>query len=359
MNPPDFRSARLAFARFLSGIEPTQHHVIYHDIDGDGIAAGIVLAAALTRSGRTRTSRISAERERNVWTPSARRIIEEYHPEALFVLDLGSRSAPVVPVVPTCLIDHHRPDGEPPGATLISGYGWEPTPTTSLLVHEVVCETADLADLEWITAMGILADLGEKAPFELLSRAKKRYTARWLKEAAALVNAARRASRFDPEAAARALLNHASPREMANDDQDPDVRALKHAREEVQVALREGKRQAPVFSGAAALIRVHSPCQIHPLLAQSWKTRLPKHVVIVANEGYLPGRVNFAARSTEGVSALDFLRSFPLSEGEGSYGQGHDQASGGSLPPDRWNQLLDRMGFPPHLHASAPSATTQ
>jgi single-stranded-DNA-specific exonuclease len=319
------------------------------------LAAGIVLAAALARSGHARVSRLAADRERNPWTLAARERIEQHRPGVLFVLDLGSRAERIVPSVPTCLLDHHRPDGCPLGATLISAYGWEPTPTTSLLVHEVAGGLADLQDLEWVTAVGILSDLGEKAPFELLMRAKKRYTAKWLREVTTLVNAARRASRFDPEAAARAPLNHASPRDLAADDADVDVRALKAAREEVQAALGEAKKKAPVFAGGAALVRVNSPCQIHPLLAQVWRTRLPRYVVIVANEGYLARRVNFAARSTTSPSALEFLRSFSLTEGEGTYGQGHDHASGGSLPVARWNELLDRMGFPSCLHVSESS----
>jgi hypothetical protein len=97
--------------------------------------------------------------------------------------------------------------------------------------------------------------------------------------------------------------------------------------------------------GNVALVRVNSPCQIHPLIAQSWRTRLPKYIVIVANEGYIPSRVNFSVRTASGTNVLDFLRSIDLSEGEGSYGNGHDGASGGSLPPERWSELLTKLGF--------------
>jgi hypothetical protein len=94
-----------------------------------------------------------------------------------------------------------------------------------------------------------------------------------------------------------------------------------------------------------ALVRINSPCQIHPLIAQSWRTRLPKYIVMVANEGYIPGRVNFSVRTASGINVLDFLKSVELSPGEGSYGHGHDSASGGSLPVERWNELLSSLGF--------------
>ncbi|MEJ7617836.1 MAG: DHH family phosphoesterase [Pyrinomonadaceae bacterium] len=115
--------------------------------------------------------------------------------------------------------------------------------------------------------------------------------------------------------------------------------------------MNEAKKAAPVFSGSVALIRINTPCQIHPLIAQIWRTRLPKFIVIAANEGYLPGRVNFSARSAAGVSVLDFLKSIELSEGAGNYGHGHDQASGGSLPAARWNEFLSKLNFPASVYA--------
>ena len=191
---------------------------------------------------------------------------------------------------------------------------------------------------------GTLSDLGERAPFELLATAKRKYTAKYLKEATALINAARRASHYDPEVAARSLLNHPNPKALVNSD-SADVQQLRSAREEVKLALEAARKTAPIFSGNVALIRMNSPCQIHPLIAQSWRGRLPKLIVIAANEGYIPGRVNFAARSNS-VNVLEFLRAQTVSAGEGSYGHGHDQASGGSLSIELWNELLADLGFP-------------
>lgn len=97
--------------------------------------------------------------------------------------------------------------------------------------------------------------------------------------------------------------------------------------------------------GNVALVRMNSPCQVHPLIAQSWRTRLPKYIVIAANEGYIPGRVNFSVRTDSGINVLDFLRSLALSQSEGNYGHGHDSASGGSLPIEKWHELLSKLGF--------------
>lgn len=337
-------AARDAFRRFLDRIDRHQRVVALHDSDADGVTAGVVLQLALERAGFEKVTRVVPDRDRNAWTPANRSRVQVASPDRLFVLDLGSQSEPVIVGVPTCFIDHHRPEGVPPGDTLISAYTWEAIPNTSLMVWELCKEIAEVSDLDWIAAIGTISDLGEKAPFEMLAYAKSKYTAKYLKEASALINAARRASHYDPEVAAKTLLTHSDPRSLVNST-TAEVEQLRRARAEVNAALQEAKKAAPVFAGNVALVRVNSPCQIHPLIAQSWRTRLPKYIVIVANEGYIPDRVNFIVRTSSGINVLDFLRSLDLSEGEGSYGHGHDSASGGSLPVERWNELLVKVGF--------------
>lgn len=333
-----------AFANFIQALPRTTRIVVFHDFDADGVTAGVVLQIALGRLGFDAVQRFAPTRERDAWSDANRQLIAGARPQALFVLDLGSRDETLVENVRTCLIDHHRPDGVPPGALLITAYTWDPIPNTSLMVYDLCASLVDVSDIDWIAAIGVLSDLGERAPFPLLASVKERYTMADLKEATTLVNAARRASGFQPETAARALLAHSSPRELVRSD-SADVQALRAAREEVKPAMAEAKKAAPKFAGNVALIRVSSRCQVHPVIAQIWRTRLPKYIVIVANDGYMPDRVNFSARSSSGVNLLDFLRNIDLGEGEGSYARGHDQATGGSLPLERWNLLLTKLGF--------------
>ncbi|MDQ2731865.1 MAG: phosphoesterase, partial [Armatimonadota bacterium] len=306
--------------------------------------AGVVWQRCLERLGYHEPARAVPDRIRNAWTDENRLRVDRLKPARLFVMDLGSNPEPVLPGVPTCFIDHHRPGGVGEGDTLISAYTWNPIPNTSMILWDLCSPLADISDLDWVAAIGAISDLGDNAPFDLVRAAKRKYTAKYLKEVTTLINAARRSSLYDPEAAARALLNHSSPRELF-DSSSADVEVLREARVEVKAALEVAKKAAPAFAGKVALVRLHSRCQVHPLIAQIWRTRLPKFIVIAANDEYVPGRVNFSARSARGESVLDFLRSIPLSEGEGSYANGHDQASGGSLPVDRWNELLAAMGF--------------
>ena len=347
---PDLEAARAAFKAFVEPIPHDVSVVALHDSDADGLAAGVLWQRGLERLGFSSIRRLLPDRQRSAWSEGNRETIRQAAPDRLFVLDLGSQPEPVLPGVSTCFVDHHRPGGAPPGDTLVSAYTWDPIPTTSLLTWELFAGLTDMADLDWIAAIGLLGDLGDSAPFPMLTEAKKRYTAKYLKEAVALLNAARRAARYDPEAAARALLSHTDPRSLVNSD-SADVQVLREARAEVKAAMEEAKKAAPVFAGPVALIRASSPCQIHPLVAQIWRTRLPKFIVLAANDAYLPGRVNFSARAARGVNVLEFLRSVPLPPGEGNFGQGHDQASGGSLPVARWNALLAALGFAPDVFA--------
>ena len=339
--PADIEAARTLLVRFLSECKGGERLVALHDSDADGVSSGVLWQRAVERLKFSDIARLAPNRERNAWTESNRALVAAQHPQRLFVLDLGAGPHKVLSDVPTCFIDHHRPEGIAEGDTLISAYTWNPIPNTSLLFYDLCRDVVDLSDLDWIAAIGTFGDLGERAPFDLIASTKKKYTAKYLKEATALLNAARRASHYDPEIAARALLESQSPRELVDSD-SPSLQQLHAARAEVKAALEEAKKAAPVFAGKVALIRVSSPCQIHPLVAQIWRTRLPKFIVMAANDAYLPGRINFSAR---GEGALQALRAVELPGDDGQFGHGHDAASGGSLPIESWNLLLEKLGF--------------
>lgn len=344
MNELAQETATAAFQQFIGSLDPVRRVVLFHDFDADGVTAGVVLQLALQRAGFMDVVRLAPGRERDAWSETNLELLRASGAAALFLLDLGTRDEPLLPDVPTCIIDHHHPDGVPAGATLITAYGWDPIPNTSLLTYDLAATVAPIDDLEWIAAVGVLSDLGERAPFSILTTVKERHRMTHLKEVTALVNASRRASVCDPESAARALLRHGTAQELLA-SVDEDVVRLRSAREEVKLAMNEAKKAAPKFAGNVALIRTTSRCQVHPLIAQIWRTRLPKYIVIAANDGYVDGRVHFSMRSAADINLIDFLRAIDLGEGDGSLGHGHDQATGGSLPLERWNLLLEKLGF--------------
>lgn len=160
---PDLEAARAAFKAFIAPIPRGAGVVALHASDADGISAGVIWQRGLERLGFSDVRRLLPDRERSAWSEGNRAAIREAEPDRLFVLDLGSQPTPVLPGVPTCFVDHHRPGGVPPGDTLVSAYAWDPIPTTSLLTWELFAGLTDVADLDWVAAIGLLGDLGDSA----------------------------------------------------------------------------------------------------------------------------------------------------------------------------------------------------
>lgn len=332
-----------AFRDFTARLSPGSSVVVLCHSDADGLPAGAILARALRRVGHTALTEVTGKGE-HPWSDAVRVRLAAHEPQALLVADLGSRPEPLLPGVPTLLIDHHRPTGTPPDAVLLTGYGWDPTPTAGLLAYWCAQAIAEADDLCWLAAISLLSDLGDDAPFELLAQARQRYRITPLREATALLNAPRRSASGDARPALDLLLVAEEPQEVVRGTR-PEVAILKAARQEVSAAMNEAKKAAPRFVGDVALVRCHTPCQVHPLLAQIWRTRLPKHLVLSANTGYLPGRVNFSMRTATGRNLLDFLREHRPAQSDDAYGHGHDQASGGSLVFAAWNEFVAKLGF--------------
>jgi single-stranded-DNA-specific exonuclease len=190
-----------------------------------------------------------------------------------------------------------------------------------------------------------MGDLGPDYPE--LHEAAKAQKLKWIREAIAILNAAKRSSRYPLGTAFEVLRDASSAQEIAEGD-STGIILLKQCRAEVKAALNEAKRLAPRFSKTekAALFEFSDPNRIHPLLAQSWHGRLPKFIVICANHGFLPGRVAFSARTSSGANILEFLaRHRQVVPEELEYGYGHDQAAGGVVSEEGWRKLKEAMGF--------------
>jgi single-stranded-DNA-specific exonuclease len=339
--------ARETARGFLERVERGARLVVFCHFDADGLAAGAVFGRALRRLGYSNVIIMPSARAESAFSDDARTRIAAVDPDALIVTDLGVHRGGVLPDVPTLYVDHHRPEGEPADASIISAYAWDPIPNSAWLAYEVMEPLVDVDDMGWVAAVGTLSDLGDSAPWPRLPEIKKRYTAKWLKEAVSSVNAARRASSFDIATPLRFLMEAEHPRQLVEDVEHGADR-LQEYRREVNAELQMARRAAPVFSRTHpfALVRISSACQIHPLIAQQWRTRLPKFAVIAANSGYMPGRVAFSTRTARTDLKLpELFRTVDLGVHNEDFGHGHDQASGGNLPPEIFDHLLRELGF--------------
>jgi single-stranded-DNA-specific exonuclease len=335
------RQTREAFAAALDGFDRSRPVTVLGHFDADGLSAVAILVRALRAAGWEAEPRVTGKGE-SPWDAEFAATLGR--PGGLVVTDLGTRSEPVLPGVPTVMIDHHLPTGTPAGATTISGNGLTPEPTSALLAWWAAGALGDQADLLWLAALGLIGDMAD-AGFPELADAQARWGKTALKDAVALVNAPRRTASADAGPALRLLLTADGPKAITKGG-SPDAQALVAAKAEVREAVEAARRVAPAVRGEVALIRFDSPCQIHPLIAQQWRGRLKDKIVLAANTGYRPGWVHFAARSAGGENLVDYLARHRPAGADGRYGNGHAQATGGALRPADWNAFVQAIGFP-------------
>jgi single-stranded-DNA-specific exonuclease len=337
----DHNSAQQIFLRFIQQLPPKARVSVLGHSDADGLTAAVILARALQAKGFAVDPDVTRKGE-TAWSPSALERMQQHQPAALLVADLGSRDEPLVNNLPTLLLDHHKPTGVPPGAIFVSGYEMEPVPTSGLLAFWCAQALGLAEDMGWLAAISILADLGDKTDFPEWTEGRRAYRSKDLREIATLLNAPRRAASGDATPALDLLMSAADPAAFLADERIGQLRA---AKAEYDAELKQARRAGPKFSGNVALITVHSPCQVHPVVAQTWVGRLSKNIVICANTGFLPERVNFAVRTKLPVNLIDFLQTHKPESAGPEFGRGHDQATGGSLRLSDWERFLHSLGF--------------
>ncbi len=363
----------LAFLHSLPHSLATRIHILT-DSDADGLPAAAILVRALRLAGYNTVSAEVRLKTESAWTPAVLDRLRARDPEALLILDLGSRPEELLPGIPTLLLDHHKPLGTPPGATLITAYretgpgeDAKKIPTTGLMAHR--CAEALIPDqaesLLWLAAISLLSDLGDKAPFPELAAAKKLFGGGALRDLTSLLNAPRRSATGDASAALALLFLANSPKQALKDP-DPALSDLRNqllaAKAEVGEALALARKLPPRFSTAVreelgadlVAIRMDTPCQVHPLVAQQWRARFPRSVIFGVNTGFRPGWVHFSGRAPAGVNLIGFLHAYRPPEADSAYGSGHDQASGGALPTEVWNRFAQSLGFGTELQVTQP-----
>ena len=311
--------------------------LILGHFDADGLSALAILARTLSGS----TVRLVGKGE-NPWSDAIRSEVKARAPGGLIATDLGVREGEIANGIPTILIDHHVPTGTPGEAVVISGNGCVPEPTSALLAWWA---TGRDERLLWLAALGLIGDMAEEAGFAELAEAQKRFGKTALRNAVSLINAPRRTASADATPALSLLMKCDSPKELLSGEH-PETAQLLAAKEEVKAEMEVARRVAPKVRGDVALIPLASACQIHPLIAQQWRSRLKDKVVIAANRDYRPGWVHFAARTAAGH---DLIRFFAERRPDGAgteYGSGHRQASGGALRHEQWNEFVSGLGFP-------------
>lgn len=296
--------------------------VVCPHTDADGLGAG---ALALRARGESAADALLLEVGRTPWDRAML-------PEGLVaILDQGVRplDGPVV------VIDHHVPETTlaASGQLVLSGHGEEPETCTAALVARVLPEQPS-----WLAALGAFGDLGSPG-LDLPEAAGARRTA--VRKLTPLINAPRRLNDGPVRTALALLVEHDDPREALA---DPRVAELEASRAAWRTAFERAVRAAPQVGASTAVIRFDEPAQVHPLVATTWSRRMGDRMVLAANAGWLPDRVNFAVRGGGTGADLRARLREALPEGAGyEFGNGHPGATGGSLPPELFDLLVKRL----------------
>ncbi|KAF5704936.1 dhh family [Fusarium globosum] len=314
--------------------------LIVPDKDADGLAAGAIIRKTLILLGLDSKliSCYTMNKNSLLHYRDSRANIEAYNPSYTIVLDQGSwKSEPVVNSPHRALvIDHHlaEDDDHPKGAILVTANKGLPIATSSLLtylicrdLHEGVEESCG-----WLCVMGT--------------------------HGAKLINAPRRTAAYDVPRAWKILIKASSPIELVKN------KFLKEARAKVIHEMKRADRVVPLFSAdkKIAVIRIKSKAQIHALIAERQARQLfsrDLQVVMIVNEGYARGVVNYSCRVPTCARGRDPPVSIPeilsrAADGAGEdtlrerlgprFAVGHKNASGGMIPQAAFEDFLEAIG---------------
>ncbi|PSS05318.1 DHH family protein [Coniella lustricola] len=350
--------------------------VIVPDKDADGLTSGAILQRTLVALGLDK-SLISAhllQKGNSVHDEVERVAMAAHRPAYIFVLDQGSRNSP--PVVDDAdadsqhahkalIIDHHHAataSDFPKGSQHVTSCNSPPVATSALLTYLICRDLHDEIEsrCDWLCVMGTHGDLGNtlkwEPPFPDMKATFKKYTKKAINDAVSLINAPRRTAAFNVSAAWNALTTAEAPAALLQNKE------LLAARAHVNAEVERCTHAAPHFSadGTIAVLRIRSAAQVHPVIATRWAGHLQSaklEVVLVANEGYLPGLVNFSCRvprcararqHSPPVNIIEILRGIAdrapdqtlrARLGE-SFARGHKEASGGVVAVKEFEELL-------------------
>ena len=361
--------------------------IICPDKDADGLSSGLILSKTLQFLGLPRSAiRLHfLAKNTTVHDEETRDALAALLPTGeypyVFILDHGSRPAP--PVLPEAsyrpgsytalVIDHHAvtdaPESFPKGAEYVSAANSPPVATSSLLTY-LLCadlhESVSKPKTAWLAALGTFGDLGNtlewSPPFPDMSAVFSEYSKKAITDAVPLVNAPRRHADYDVKSAWDVLESAHGPKDILKSNFLLDVR------DQVTAETERCSHSPPKFSedGCVAVLRICSKAQVHPVVATRWAGFLKSNKlrwVMVANEGYVEGLVNFSgrvarsAKAREGyedgttVDIQEDLKTYAKMHESGtllerlgpSFARGHVQASGGIVGKQEFEELMSAM----------------
>ncbi|KAG8898530.1 hypothetical protein FRB99_007380 [Tulasnella sp. 403] len=348
--------------------------LILPDKDADGLCGGSVVYRTLVHLGHPPADLLVhfVRKGSNVHDPREWDVTEGVG--FVIVVDQGSRAARVTKGdAEVLVVDHHvAEDGFPPGAVVLSAWDCEPVVCAAVLAY-VLCAPLGAERWAWLACVGAMGDLGARwEEIVPLSVKAGRCSKKGLGEVVSLINAPRRTARYDVGSAWEVVNTASSPDDVVSLTSPCYNARLREARREVNAEVERCSRaSAPRFSrdGRVAMLRIRSEAQVHPVVATRWAGVLKSsklEVVMAANDGYLPGMVNFSCRvarvantraKERGIpppNIIEILKGYADNAQVGNgpslrerlgdnFARGHKEASGGIVTLELFGKLCVAM----------------
>ena len=292
-------AARDAMTAALATFKRGRPILVVSHFDADGLTAAAILIRALRQAGREAVSVVVGKGE-SPWDPEVTHRLGALDPGGLIVADLGLGDHAVAPGCPTVIVDHHVPTGDGGGAIVISRQ--RPRARAHLVAPGLVGRRRLGGPGRPPVARGAGPDRrhgrGQGFPRDGRGAGALGQDGAARTPPRSSTSRAGRAS-GDAAPALALLLRCDGPKAMLPGEHARDGAARSPPRPRSRPRWpRRASAPRPRFAGDVALIAIDTPCQVHPLIAQQWRTRLKGEDRDRRQPRLRPGWVHFSARTS-------------------------------------------------------------
>jgi single-stranded DNA-specific DHH superfamily exonuclease len=323
---------------FVRGIKLSDKVVLCFDQDGDGISATVLMLKAFQRLKINnvhwvpfiRNDRMHVAEEILAWNPTHVIFLDvsaEIYDELM-----GKLVSKKVMV-----IDHHETHKSFDGVTVLKpqNVGFEESNQycTAKLVYDYMSNLVDLEDVSWITAVGIISDMGQRTWTEFLRDVFEKHKFEmkddWYEtvpgKIAQIVNSATSVNPIRSDEAIALLLN-SLPREILKSP-------LSDLNAEINAEIAKWMKE-PIESFHEGLLNIqvmdHPSYSIGGVVSNKRSTAEREKAFIVIS--VFGDKLKVSARSQDFKVPMNDLLKKSIKDFDKSNAGGHDPASGASLP---------------------------
>ncbi|RZD31312.1 MAG: hypothetical protein CXT77_02600 [uncultured DHVE6 group euryarchaeote] len=334
---------------FVRGIKPSDKVVLCFDQDGDGIPATVLMLKAFQRL-----------KINNVhWVPFIRgdrmHVAEEilaWNPTHVIFLDVAAEiyDALMGKLVSkkVMVIDHHETHKSFEGVTVLKpqhiGFEESNQYCTAKLVYDYMSNLVDLEDVSWITAVGIISDMGQRTWNEFLRTVFEKHNFDmkddWYEtvpgKIAQIMNSATSVNPIRSDEAIALLLN-SLPREilkspLADLNSDINTEIAKWMKEPIE-SFHDGLLNIQVIDNPSY--------SIGGVVSNKRSTAEREKAFIVIT--VFGDKLKVSARSQDFKVPMNDLLKKSVNEFDNANAGGHDPASGASLPRENLDEFKKNL----------------